>query len=599
MTQQLAEPPLWESPQWQEAVSQNPGLSHFFDNLESFVELPQGVERLRLLVLDLAVRGKVVDQLEADDCVANAIDQIAELKANLLEKKAIQKDKKYASTIKEKPPWPVPESWSWIRLQDAFEVVRGGSPRPAGDPRFFGGDIPWITVREITKDRSLFLTETRDTITELGSEKSRFVRLDDLLLTNSGATLGVPKINKITGCINDGVAFLNAFHEFIDKPFAYYFLTQQTRAFRAVNQGMGQPNLNTPILAGWWFPLPPLAEQRRIVSKVEGLMSLCDTLESQRRARMSVRERASRSVLSRLTSSPASALSNTVSKETLNSSWQRLSDHFEVLLDQPETLAHLRQSILQLAVQGKLVPQDPNDECVDNAICSARKIAGMPQCELGNHEGDFSIPEKWRWVTVHDVANHRLGKMLDKAKNTGNPQPYLRNTNVHWFRFELDSIKEMLFEDDDVEEFTVRRGDLMICEGGHGIARTAVWECELERIMFQKALHRVRPFHCLNSYFLAFCFRVYEATGILQRYYTGAGIPHFTGRSLAKVVFPLPPLAEQKRIVSKVSSLLSQVDEASQQLLSRQTTTDAILTALIHQLMTNSSNSRNRYLTRK
>ncbi len=200
-------------------------------------------------------------------------------------------------------------------------------------------------------------------------------------------------------------------------------------------------------------------------------------------------------------------------------------------------------------------------------------------------EGDFDLPSNWRWVTVQDVADRRLGKMLDKAKNTGQPQPYLRNTNVHWFHFQLDSVKEMLFEDHELEEFVVKRGDLMICEGGHGIARTAVWENQLNRVMFQKTLHRVRPLSCLNSYFLAFCLRAYEATGVLQRYYTGAGIPHFTGRALGKVIFPLPPLAEQKRIVAKVDQLLAHCDELATQLETRQSTTQQLLAATIHSLL--------------
>jgi type I restriction enzyme S subunit len=136
-------------------------------------------------------------------------------------------------------------------------------------------------VGEVTKDSSKYLTETATGLTEEGSERSRFINPGDLLLTNSGATLGVPKISKIRGCMNDGVAVLRLFHSFDFNEFGYLYLTHQTASFRNVNQGMGQPNLNTPIIAGWFFPLPPLAEQRRIVAKVEQLMTLVDALETQ------------------------------------------------------------------------------------------------------------------------------------------------------------------------------------------------------------------------------------------------------------------------------------------------------------------------------
>ena len=132
----------------------------------------------------------------------------------------------------------------------------------------------------MTKDSGKYLTETATGLTEEGSERSRFINPGDLLLTNSGATLGVPKISKIRGCMNDGVAVLRLFHSFDLNDFGYLYLTHQTPAFRNVNQGMGQPNLNTPIIAGWFFPLPPVDEQRRIVAKVDQLMVLVDELET-------------------------------------------------------------------------------------------------------------------------------------------------------------------------------------------------------------------------------------------------------------------------------------------------------------------------------
>ncbi len=569
------------------ALPRSPSLPMFFDNLDSFVEAPEGVAKLRELILDLAVRGKLVEQDENDEPVSVSIQTIERIKSRLLDKKKIQKDKKFAPTVASDPPWEIPDAWSWVRLQHAFEVVRGGSPRPAGDPRYFGGDIPWITVREITKDDGKFLTETRDFITELGSEKSRFVHPDDLLLTNSGATLGVPKINKITGCINDGVAFLNCFHDLIDKEFAYYFLTQQTPAFRAVNQGMGQPNLNTPILAGWFFPLPPLSEQRRIVSKVDGLMSLCDELESRGTERVRLREQASCSCLDRLVSSR--------SRRDLSSAWQRLSDHFEVLYASCETVAQLRQSILQLAVQGKLVPQDPNDEPAEELLvrcekerkrlADANKISTKRRLpEVESDEREFDAPPGWAWARINHFCDHRLGKMLDKAKNKGTFYPYLRNTNVQWLEFDLSDMKEMRYEDDELEEFEVRSGDLMVCEGGHP-GRCAIWQSEIQPMMFQKAIHRVRPLGGIEPQFLLLRLWCDFNRRHLDQFFTGATIKHFTGKELARYVICVPPLGEQKRIVAKVDQLLSQCDELSARLRERQSASQGLLNATIHHLL--------------
>jgi type I restriction enzyme, S subunit len=238
---------------------------------------------LRKSILTLAVQGKLVPQDPGEGSAEEMLSTIASDKRRKSEAGNIKTDKKAWIKSVSEPPHDIPESWRWVRLQDVFEISRGGSPRPAGDPRYFGGSIPWITVGELTKDTGKHLFETATGLTEAGSERSRFINPGDLLLTNSGATLGVPKISQIRGCLNDGVAVLRRFHSFDLNEFAYLYLTHQTPAFRSVNQGMGQPNLNTPIIASWFFPCPPLSEQRRIVEKVNELMSLVDALESQLR----------------------------------------------------------------------------------------------------------------------------------------------------------------------------------------------------------------------------------------------------------------------------------------------------------------------------
>lgn len=174
----------------------------------------------------------------------------------------------------------LPEGWSWTTVDELSDVVRGASPRPAGDPKYFGGDIPWITVGSLTADESPYLTETSQFVTELGKEKSRFIEAGTFLLTNSGATLGVPKITLIGGCINDGsVALLSVANKPM-KLFLYYFLKTQTKRLRAINQGAAQPNLNTSIVRAITIPIPPAAEQERIVAEVERVMSFIEQLEA-------------------------------------------------------------------------------------------------------------------------------------------------------------------------------------------------------------------------------------------------------------------------------------------------------------------------------
>ena len=177
----------------------------------------------------------------------------------------------------------------------------------------------------------------------------------------------------------------------------------------------------------------------------------------------------------------------------------------------------------------------------------------------------------------------RLGKMLDKIKNKGVPRQYLRNTNVQWRRFDLSDLKEMRFEDSELDEYEVLPGDLLLCEGGEP-GRCAIWIGEVDRIYFQKALHRVRPFGGVQSKFLLL--RVLSDTwsGFLSTFYTGATIKHLTGKALASYYFPLPPLAEQHRIVAKVDELMALCDLLEANIRNKNDTAARYTEAIVQQI---------------
>lgn len=162
----------------------------------------------------------------------------------------------------------IPSNWKITSISRLATVVRGASPRPAGDPLYFNGsDVPWITVAEVTKDDGKYITSTSEYLTSAGAEKSRMVESGTLLLSNSGATLGVPKVTLIDGCINDGsLAFYNLK---IDQIFLLYVLKSRTYELRKEMSGYGQPNLNTDIVKAIKIPLPPQEKQEDIVKYLD------------------------------------------------------------------------------------------------------------------------------------------------------------------------------------------------------------------------------------------------------------------------------------------------------------------------------------------
>ncbi|MAM30377.1 MAG: restriction endonuclease subunit S [Flavobacteriaceae bacterium] len=166
----------------------------------------------------------------------------------------------------------IPEGWTLSKNGYISRIIRGASPRPAGHPMYFDGtDVPWLAVGDITKNENIYLNEAVNFLTNAGKKQSRYILKGTFVLSNSGATLGVPKILNISGCINDGIlAFLDLKEELIDKIFLYYYFASQTKRLRdEMNQGATQPNLNTDLVKQLPIALPPLLEQKEISAYIE------------------------------------------------------------------------------------------------------------------------------------------------------------------------------------------------------------------------------------------------------------------------------------------------------------------------------------------
>ena len=249
----------------------------------------------------------------------------------------------------------------------------------------------------------------------------------------------------------------------------------------------------------------------------------------------------------------------------------------------------LRQKILDLAIRGKLVPQDPNDEpasvlleriraekqqMVKDGKLKAKDIKNdtvifkgddnlhyekLQDGTINEYENElpFEIPSKWEWCNLGMLFSHNTGKALNASKTDGVSLTYITTSNVYWNSFELDNLKIMPFTDSEIEKCTVKKGDLLVCEGGD-IGRAAIWQFENE-IRIQNHLHRLRPYDRIYTKFYYYIMYLYKANGRING--NGIGLQGLSSNALHNIIVPVPPVEEQKRIIDSIDSVLSLIEQ--------------------------------------
>jgi len=231
------------------------------------------------------------------------------------------------------------------------------------------------------------------------------------------------------------------------------------------------------------------------------------------------------------------------------------------------TPQELKNSILQLAIQGKLVEQRPEEGTAEELyqqiqaekqrlIKEGKIKKERPLPEISEDEIPFDSPESWKWVYIGDLFQHNTGKALNSSDKSGIPLEYITTSNVYWNRFELGKLKTMLFTDAEIEKCTVQKGDLLVLEGGD-IGRAAIWNYDFP-MRIQNHIHRLRPFNEICIEFFYYIFFLYKNAGLING--KGIGIQGLSSKVLHKLSVPLPPLAEQKRIVAKIDELMPYIE---------------------------------------
>lgn len=252
---------------------------------------------------------------------------------------------------------------------------------------------------------------------------------------------------------------------------------------------------------------------------------------------------------------------------------QKFLAEFGHIAQAPNGIAKLRELVLVLAVQGRLLQQLPGEDAAavletigkerQSLIASRTLRSPKPLPAISEKDRAHPLPANWCWTRFGEIALHNSGKTLDSVRNSGHPRPYITTSNLYWGRFDLDNVRQMLIRDEELEKCTARKGDLLICEGGEA-GRAAVWVCD-EEVCFQNHVHRARFLGKVNPFYAYRFFEKLKMTGEINEHRKGIGISNMSSKALAMIPFPLPPLAEQARIVAKVDELMALCDQLEQQ----------------------------------
>ncbi|UCZ55558.1 DUF559 domain-containing protein [Desulfurispirillum indicum] len=546
---------------------------------------PGGVAKLRELILTLAMQGKLVEQNPNNPPASELLKEIEAEKQRLVKVGKIKKPKPMPPIKPEEVPYELPQGWEWVIFGDIAAIERGGSPRPI---KAFLTDDPdglnWIKIGD-TDQGGKYITSTKEKIRPEGLTKTRMVYPGDFLLTNS-MSFGRPYITQIEGCIHDGWLRISP-PASVDKDYLYHLLSSSfiRRMFEAAAAGAVVLNLNSDKVRELPIPLPPLPEQHRIVARIDQLVARCDALEKLRKEREEKRLAVHAAAIKQLLDPSSSNLRAFVPSCETKESFAFLAQHFGELYTVKENVAELRKAILQLAVMGRLVPQDPNDPPASELL---KEIEA--EKERASHEGTktrrkgkelppikpeevpYQLPQSWEWVRFEEIVD--IGSGITKGRKLEGRKlisiPYLRVANVQRSYLDLTEIKEIEIPVEEAEKYLLISGDLLITEGGDWdkVGRTCIWMEEIPLCGHQNHVFRARKVLLKQN---EIWLEKYLNSTTARDYFAGASkqttnLASINKTQLRGCPIPLPPLPEQHRIVARIDQLMALCDTLDQQI---------------------------------
>lgn len=514
-----------------------------------------GIKKLRELILQLAVRGKLVQQDPNDEPASELLKRIAAEKTGLVKQGKIKKQKPLPEISEDEKPFELPEGWEWARLGEAFYIEMGQSP----SSQYYNQSEEGIPFFQGKADFGKKYPTARYWCTS----PTKLAQKNDVLLSVR-APVGPTNLSPYHCCIGRGLAAIRCLS---DAPHEYllYILKASQLRLEELATGTTFVAVSKTDIEPLLIPIPPLNEQIRIVDTIDRLMSLCDQLEQHSLTSLDAHQQLVKTLLTTLTDSQ--------NADELAENWARISEHFDTLFTTEASIDALKQTILQLAVMGKLVPQDPNDSSAEVLLeqLNTSRNKKLRQQRADNKEAEtmlrkinklkkakppFRLPNNWTAVHLIELCEYLVDCHNKTAPYTDTGIPIIRTTNIRERRFLEQDLK---FISQDTYDFWSKRcppspGDIIFTReapmGEALIIPSNVKWCLGQRTMLIRVMHEF-----VSNEFLLLALTDPHLLERASENAVGLTVKHLRVGDVENLYIPLPPLNEQYRIIDKVNIL--------------------------------------------
>ena len=545
-----------------------------------------GIKKLRELILELAVRGKLVPQDPNDEPASELLKRIATEKAELVKQGKIKKQKPLPKISEDEKPFELPEGWEWARLGSTVAIIRGIT-FPASEKHKEPSEGKVACLRTANVQDSIEWDDLLYVSESFVKRSEQFAEKGDIVMSMANSRELVGKVAYIYN-IPTGSATFGGFLSVI-RPYGFNaaFLMSVLRSpnikstlIDSSSQTTNIANISLEKLNPLVISVPPIGEQNRIASKVEELMSLCDQLEQQSLTSLDVHQQLVETLLATLTDSQ--------NAEVLTENWARISQHFDTLFTSEASIDALKQTILQLAIMGKLVPQDPNDEPASELLkrieqektqlVKEGKIKKQkPLPPVSNEEKSFELPDGWEWTTMQGLYPEFQNGLSSRGSSSGKDSIVIRLADIKDWKVSFADTRAIAITDLEKQKYCLDKNDILIVRvnGSADIVGGFVLYDDDQNVCYCDHFIRLRlPYKSVidENYLILVASSPLIRRKINNLFITTAGQKTVNQTHISSLLFPLPPYKEQNCIVARVNELFSLCEQLKLRLQSAQQT---------------------------